>query len=81
MKKNQLEAIKQLEAALLRVKRAGLVLAGIDDNLHATVEDAEFIDDCRRSSTCESMLVRNNTDHPLHRGVRHYGCYRDSGGA
>lgn len=81
LKPNQLAALKKLEAALLSCKRAGLVLAGIDDGLHATVEDAEFIEAAQRDSTCEAMLARNNAGHPLHHSVKHYGCYRDSGGA
>lgn len=81
LKPNQLAALKKLEAALLSCKRAGLVLAGIDDNLLATVEDDEFIEAAQRDSTCEVMLSRNNTNHPLTYTVKHYHCYRDSGGA
>lgn len=81
LKPNQLAALKKLEAALLSVKRAGLVLAGSDDSLMATVEDDEFIEATRRDSTCEAMRDRHNTNHPLAHDVKHYGCYRDSGGA
>jgi len=81
MKKNQLEAIKQLEAALLRIKRAGLVLVGIDGNLHFTVVDASLKDEIRKSSACEAILERNNTDHEGTDSVKHYGAYLDSGGA
>lgn len=81
MKPSQLAAIKKLEAALLSVKRAGLVLAGIDDGLIATVEDDAFIHAAQRESTCEAILARCNTGHPLAHSVNHYGCYRDSGGA
>lgn len=81
LKPNQLAALKKLEAALLSCKRAGLVLAGIDDGLHATVNDGEFIEESRRYSSCEAMLHRNNLDHPLSYNVKHHGCYLDSGGA
>ena len=81
MKKNQIEAIKKLEAALLSIKRAGLVLVGIDDNVFASVDDEALQDEMRRSSSCEAILARSNSDHPDTTHVRHYGCYRDSGGA
>lgn len=81
MKKNQISAIKKLEAALLSIKRAGLVLAGSDDGLLVTVEDQEFIDEALRTSTCEAIRARCNSGHPLAEDVKHYGCYRDSGGA
>lgn len=81
MKPNQIAALKKLEAALLCVKRAGLVLVGIDDGLHAAVEDAEFIEAALRDSAVEAMLERNNESHALHHVVKHYGCFRDSGGA
>lgn len=79
LKPNQQAAIKKLEAALLSVKRAGLVLVGIDDVLHITVEDAEFVQAALASSHPEAMTERNNSDHPNHHRVKHYGCYRDSG--
>jgi hypothetical protein len=81
MKKNQIDAIKQLETALLRIKRAGLVLVGIDDNVYASVDDEALQDEMRRSSSCEAILARSNSDHVGTTHVRHYGCYRDSGGA
>lgn len=81
MKANQQAAIKKLEAALLSCKRAGLVLAGIDDNLFVTVDDAEFKASIKLSSACEVMLERHNTGHQKTESVKHYGCYRDSGGA
>lgn len=81
MKKNQLEAIKQLEAALLRIKRAGLVLVGIDSNLHVTVADDALQDEIRSRSSCEAILERANTDHEDTDTVKHYGVYLDSGGA
>lgn len=86
MKANQLAAIKKLEAALLSCKRAGLVLVGIDDSLLATVDDDWLENASRRSSACEAVLERHNTEY-LNRGpslihsVKDYGCYRDSGGA
>lgn len=81
MKKNQLEAIKQLEAALLRIKRAGLVLVGIDDNLFATVADDALQDEMRARSGCEAILERANTGHEGTDSVKTYGIYLDSGGA
>lgn len=81
LKPNQLAALKKLEAALLSVNRAGLVLVGIDDGLHATVEDAEFVEAANRDSAVEAMIDRNNEGHPLHHNVKDYGCFRDSGGS
>ncbi|HAL2109914.1 TPA: hypothetical protein H5X26_004993 [Escherichia coli] len=81
MKKNQLEAVKQLEAALLRIKHAGLVLCGIDSNLHVTVNDAALQDEMRTTSPCEAVLARANGDHEDTDTVKHYGAYLDSGGA
>lgn len=81
MKKNQVEAIKQLEAALLRIKRAGLVLVGIDSNLHITVADDALQDEMRSTSSCEAILARANGDHEGTDTVKTYGVYLDSGGA
>lgn len=81
MKKNQLEAIKQLEAALLRIKRAGLVIVGIDDTLHVTVADDALQAEMNARSACEAILERNNTGHENTDTVKHYGVYLDSGGA
>lgn len=81
MKKNQIDAIKKLEAALLSIKRSGLVMVGSDDCLLVTVEDAEFIEAAMRDSHCEAARDRWNSSHPLCESVKHYGCYRDSGGA
>ena len=81
MKKNQLEAIKKLEVALLSVKRAGLVLVGIDDNLFASVADEQLQTEIVACSACEAILARSNKDHEGTASVRHYGAYRDSGGA
>lgn len=78
-KPNQLAAIKKLEAALQSCKRAGLVLAGIDNTLHATVRDDDFADQARSQSSCEAMLERECEGHPLHCTVKDYGCYLDSG--
>jgi hypothetical protein len=81
MKKDQLEAIKQLEAALLRIRRAGLVMVGIDDNLFVTVKDAALQDEMNARSGCEAILERNNTGHKNTETVNSYGVYLDSGGA
>lgn len=81
MKKNQIEAIKQLEAAFLRIKRAGLVLVGIDGNLIVTVADDALEDEMQGRSGCEAILTRVNTDHEGTDNVKHYGAYLDSGGA
>lgn len=81
MKPNQLAALKKLEASLLAVKRAGLVLCGIDNSLHATVADGSFEETAASSSACEAMLARANDSHSLYREIKHYGSYRDSGGA
>ena len=81
MKKNQIEAIKQLEAALLRVKRAGLVLVGIDDGLIASVYDDELKSEILRRSSCEAILSRANSYHEGTDSVKSYGAYLDSGGA
>lgn len=81
MKKNQIDAIKQLEAAFLRIKRAGLVMVGIDDTLHVTVADDALQDELNARSGCEAILERSNTDHKNTDTVKHYGVYLDSGGA
>lgn len=81
MKKNQLAALKKLEAALLSCKRAGLVLVGIDSNLHVTVADDALQDEIRRRSSCEAILERANTGHEDTDTVKSYGIYLDSGGA
>lgn len=81
MKKNQLAALKKLEAALLSCKRASLVLAGVDNNLHATVNDEAFRIASVTRSRCEAILERGNSGSELHHYVKHYGCYSDSGGA
>jgi len=81
MKKNQLAAIKKLEAALLSCKRAGLVLCGIDSNLHVTVDDDALQDEIRSRSSCEAILERANTGHEDTDTVKSYGIYLDSGGA
>jgi len=81
MTKNQVEAIKQLEAALQLCKRAGLVLVGIDSDLFATVADKSFHAECRSQSSCEAMLNRSNCDHPGTVTVETHQVYLDSGGA
>ena len=80
-KPNQVAAIKKLEAALLGVKRAGLAMVGVDDNLLITVADAELADVSLRTSSCEAVQARHNADRPGTTALKHYGCYRDSGGA
>ena len=79
MKKNQLDAIKQLEAALLLCKKSGLALVGIDNNIFATVADAAFKAECRTLSSCEAVLNRNNTDHAGTTSIDTSGVYLDSG--
>lgn len=81
LKKNQQEALKKLEEAFLSCKRAGLAIVGIDDNVIATVADAELIQESRSTSMCQAIHERHNTDHPLTHNVEHHGCYKDSGGA
>ncbi|MNJ54542.1 hypothetical protein D3C77_499880 [compost metagenome] len=79
MKKNQADAIKQLETALLACKRSGLALVGIDNNLYATVADAAFKDECRAMSSCEAVLNRSNNDHAGTVTVETQRVYLDSG--
>lgn len=81
MKKNQIEAIRQLELAFLRVKRAGLVMVGVDDNLFATVPGDSLHAETMARSSCEAILHRSNTGHADTESVKHYGVYLDSGGA
>ncbi|MPQ71473.1 hypothetical protein [Pseudomonas sp. MWU12-2323] len=81
MTKNQVEAIKQLEAALQLCKRAGLVLVGIDTDLHVTVADKSFKDECRSSSACEAVLDRLNDYHNGTHTLETHRVYLDSGGA
>lgn len=81
MRANQEAAIKKLEAALLSCKRAGLVLVGIDSNLHVTVDDEALQDEIRCRSSCEAILERANTGHEDTDTVKSYGIYLDSGGA
>lgn len=81
MKQNQIEAIKQLEAALLRVKRCGLVMVGVDDTLFATVADDALQDEISQCSGVEAILARANNNHESTEAVKHYGVYLDSGGA
>lgn len=79
MTKAQLDAIKQLEAALLACKRSGLVLAGIDTSIFATVADNAFRAECRSLSACEAMLNRSNDDHAGTITVETHKVYLDSG--
>lgn len=79
LKPNQQAALKKLEAALLSVKRAGLVLVGCDDGLLATVNDEALADEMQQSSGVEAILARYNYQADAAWSVKHYGCYRDSG--
>lgn len=79
LKQNQKDAIKKLEQALLSCKRAGLVMVGIDDNLHITVDDEDLVREVEGSSHAEAILQRNSADHPDCHRVKSYGVYRDSG--
>lgn len=81
MSPKQQEAIKQLEASLLRIKRAGLVMVGIDDSLFVTVKDEALQGEMDARSGCEAILERNNTGHENTETVNSYGVYLDSGGA
>lgn len=91
LKLDQHSAVKDLEAALpcpalpcpaLRsVKRAGLVVVGVDGALLVAVGNDDLEQDMRSRSACEAILERHNNDCPLTHAINHYGCYRDSGGA
>jgi len=81
MKPNQIAAIKKLEAALLSIKRSGLVLVGVDDNLFASLADQALAEESRNLSSVEAIVQRHNTGHTGTESVKHYGAYRDSGGA
>ncbi|WP_282347938.1 hypothetical protein [Pseudomonas sp. PS01301] len=81
LKLNQQAAIKDLEAALRNMKRAGLVMVGIDGALLASVRNDELEQEMLARSACEAILERQNNDCPLTHDINHYGCYRDSGGA
>lgn len=79
MKKNQIDAIRQLEVALQRCKQSGLALVGIDGNLYATVADAAFNAECRAMSSCEAVLKRSCDDHAGTVTVETHRVYLDSG--
>lgn len=81
LKLDQHTAVKDLEAALRSVKRAGLVVVGVDGALLAAVRNDDLEQDLRSRSACEVILERHNNDCPLTHSINHYGCYRDSGGA
>jgi hypothetical protein len=81
MTNKQLAAIRQLEASLLGIKRAGLAMVGIDDSLLITVKDSALQSEMDARSGCEAILERNNTGHEDTETVNHYGVYLDSGGA
>lgn len=75
MNAKQLAALQKLEAAFLECKKAGLVFAGIDQSLEATVRSPEFNRLRDASSSCEAVL-RSDC-----RRVETHGAYLDSGGA
>lgn len=81
MNKRQVDAIKQLEAALQLCKKSGLALVGIDGNLFATIADAAFKTECRAMSSCEAVLNRHNNDHSDTVAIDAHGAYLDSGAA
>lgn len=81
LKLNQHTAIKDLEAALRNMKRAGLVMVGIDGALLASVRNEALELDMATKSACEAILERHNNDCPLTHDINHYSCYLDSGGA
>lgn len=81
LKLNQQDALKDLEAALRSMKRAGLVMVGIDGTLLASVCSEDLEQDMLSTSACEAILERRNNDCPITRDINHYGCYRDSGAA
>lgn len=81
LKLDQHSAVKDLEAALRSVKRAGLVVVGVDGALLAAVRNDDLEQDMLSRSACEAILERHNNDCPLTHAINHYGCYRDSGGA
>ena len=81
LKLDQHSAVKDLEAALRSVKRAGLVVVGVDGALLAAVRNDDLEQDMRSRSACEAILERHNNDCPLTHAINHYGCYRESGGA
>lgn len=81
MKRNQLDAIRMLEAALASVKRAGLVLVGVDGSMLYTTDDEDLVAEARARSAVEAILSRDCVDHPGTGAVNHHGAYRDSGGA
>ena len=81
LKLNQQTAIKDLEAALRNMKRAGLLMVGVDGALLTSVRNEALELDMATKSACEAILERHNNDCPLTHAINHYGCYRDSGGA
>lgn len=81
MNKSQEEAIRQLEKALLRMKRNGLAMVGSDDCLIVVVEDEEFQQAAMEDSSCEAARSMRRDCHPNSASVKTYGVYLDSGGA
>lgn len=81
LKLNQQAAVKDLEAALRSMKRAGMIVVGIDSAMLASVCYEALEQDMLSTSACEAILERRNDGCPLTRDINHYGCYRDSGAA
>lgn len=79
MKNSQIDAIRQLEAALQLCMQSGLALVGIDGDLYATVADNAFKAECRVRSSCEAVLNRSNEDHSGTVRVETHLVYLDSG--
>lgn len=75
MNKKQEAALEVLEAAFLECKKAGLVFVGIDRDIEAVQNNAEFKALKKSTSSCEAALVVET-----HRVCSH-GTYLDSGGA
>jgi hypothetical protein len=81
LKLNQQAAIKDLEAALRSMKRAGLVMVGIDGMLLASVRNEALERDMLATSARVAILERHNNVCPLTYGINHYGSYHDNCGA
>lgn len=75
MNTKQEAALKKLGDAFLECKKAGLVFAGVDSSLLATVKSQEFEKLRKSTSTVEAMLDSEN------HAVTTHGAYMDSGGA
>lgn len=75
MNPKQKAALNKLESAFLECKKAGLVFAGIDNDLEAVVSSPEFKKLRNSSSYCEAVLESDSYR------VQTHGTYLDSGGA